>query len=38
VESHSEHIKSKLGYGNAEELKRGARAFLGATVGSPQNP
>src|SRR5437773_634521 len=25
VESHSEHIKLKLGYANAEELKRGAR-------------
>lgn len=28
VESHSEHIKQKLGYANAEELKRGARELL----------
>ena len=29
VETHSEHIKQKLGYANAEELKRGARELLG---------
>lgn len=29
VESHCEHIKLKLGYSNAEELKRGAREILG---------
>ena len=29
VETHSEHIKLKLGYANAEELKRGARELLG---------
>jgi two-component system, NarL family, response regulator NreC len=28
VESHLEHIKLKLGYANAEELKRGARELL----------
>jgi DNA-binding NarL/FixJ family response regulator len=37
VESHSEHIKLKLGYANAEELKRGARELLGATPTQPQN-
>jgi DNA-binding NarL/FixJ family response regulator len=31
VETHSEHIKSKLGYRNAEELRRGARELLSAT-------
>ena len=30
VDTHSEHIKQKLGYANAEELKRGARELLGA--------
>jgi DNA-binding NarL/FixJ family response regulator len=30
VETHAEHIKSKLGYRNAEALKRGARGLLGA--------
>lgn len=30
VESHSEHIKSKLGYADAEALRRGARELLGA--------
>jgi two-component system response regulator NreC len=30
VETHCEHIKQKLGYANAEELKRGARELLGA--------
>jgi two-component system, NarL family, response regulator NreC len=38
VESHSEHIKLKLGYANAEELKRGARELLGTAVGTPQTP
>jgi two-component system, NarL family, response regulator NreC len=38
VESHSEHIKVKLGYANAEELKRGARVLLGPATGSPQSP
>jgi len=38
VETHSEHIKLKLGYANAQELKRGARELLGKAVGSPQSP
>jgi DNA-binding CsgD family transcriptional regulator len=29
VETHCEHIKLKLGYQNAEALKRGARKLLG---------
>jgi len=29
IETHCEHIKEKLGYANAEELKRGARELLG---------
>jgi DNA-binding NarL/FixJ family response regulator len=29
IETHCEHIKQKLGYANAEELKRGARELLG---------
>ena len=33
VESHSEHIKSKLGYANAEELKCAARELLGTASG-----
>ena len=37
VESHSEHIKLKLGYPDAEALKRGARRLLGAVAGSPQS-
>jgi DNA-binding NarL/FixJ family response regulator len=36
VETHCAHIKAKLGYANAEALKRGARALLGATRG-PQD-
>ncbi len=36
IESHCEHIKAKLGYANAEALKRGARELLGTTAGSPQ--
>jgi two-component system response regulator NreC len=35
VETHFEHIKLKLGYANAEALKRGARALLGRAAGSP---
>ena len=38
VETHFEHIKLKLGYSNAEELKRGAREVLGAPADSLQNP
>ena len=30
IQTHCEHIKQKLGYPNAEELKRGARDLLGA--------
>ena len=30
IQTHCEHIKQKLGYANAEELKRGARDLLGA--------
>jgi len=38
VESHCEHIKTKLGYRDAEALHRGARELLG-TAGRPaQNP
>jgi DNA-binding NarL/FixJ family response regulator len=29
IETHCEHIKQKLGYANAEELKAGARTLLG---------
>ena len=29
IETHCEHIKQKLGYSNAEELKRGAQELLG---------
>jgi len=36
VEAHFEHIKLKLGYPNAEALKRGARELLGAAAGSPR--
>jgi len=32
VESHCEHIKSKLGYRNAQALKNGARELLGGAV------
>jgi DNA-binding NarL/FixJ family response regulator len=38
VESHSEHIKLKLGYANAEELKHGARELLGTSTHPAQNP
>jgi DNA-binding NarL/FixJ family response regulator len=33
VESHIDHIKIKLGYANAEALKRGARGLLGSVPG-----
>jgi DNA-binding NarL/FixJ family response regulator len=38
VESHCKHIKEKLGYRDAEELKRGARDLLGTVAGSPPSP
>ena len=38
VETHAEHIKLKLGYHNAEELKRGARKLLGAAQTCQRNP
>jgi DNA-binding NarL/FixJ family response regulator len=38
IESHCEHIKAKLGYANAEALKRGAQELLGTTQTQPQNP
>src|SRR5436190_3242958 len=37
VESHCKHIKEKLGYRDAEELKRGARELLGTVAGSLEN-
>jgi two-component system response regulator NreC len=37
VETHCEHIKLKLGYANAEELKRGARELLGTAQMRQQN-
>ena len=37
VETHSEHIKFKLGYRNAEALRRGARELLGTSQTQPQN-
>jgi len=37
VECHCEHIKLKLGYPNAEALRRGARELLGTAPGSPQS-
>jgi len=36
IQSHCEHIKAKLGYANAEALKRGALEVLGTTAGSAQ--
>jgi two-component system response regulator NreC len=36
VETHCQHIKLKLGYANAEALKRGARELL-STTRTPQN-
>jgi len=38
VETHFEHIKLKLGYPDAEALKRGARELLGKSADSPQCP
>jgi DNA-binding NarL/FixJ family response regulator len=38
IESHCEHIKAKLGYANAETLKRRARELLGISAASPQSP
>jgi two-component system response regulator NreC len=38
VESHCKHIKEKLGYRDAEELRRGAHELLGTAAGSPQSP
>ena len=38
VETHFEHIKVKLGYPNAEGLKRGARELLGTAAGATQRP
>ena len=32
IQSHCEHIKAKLGYANAEALKRGARELLGGHI------
>ena len=37
VETHFEHIKSKLGYADAEALKRGARDLLGTAASSRQS-
>jgi DNA-binding NarL/FixJ family response regulator len=34
IETHCEHIKQKLGYGNAAELKRRAREWFGRPAGS----
>jgi DNA-binding NarL/FixJ family response regulator len=38
IETHCERIKEKLGYGNAEELKRGARELLGTGKVSARRP
>jgi len=38
VEAHAEHIKLKLGYHNAEELKRAARELLGAAQACQRTP
>jgi DNA-binding NarL/FixJ family response regulator len=35
VESHCEHIKTKLGYSDGSALKRGARELLGTAISSP---
>jgi DNA-binding NarL/FixJ family response regulator len=37
IETHCEHIKEKLGYANAEALKRGARELLGTAQTQSQN-
>jgi len=38
IDTHSDHIKQKLGYANSEELKRGARELLGAGAVSARRP
>jgi DNA-binding NarL/FixJ family response regulator len=38
IETHCEHIKQKLGYANAEELKRGAHELLGAGEVAARRP
>ena len=38
IETHCEHIKRKLGYSNAEELKRGAEELLGDKAGGGRHP
>ena len=38
VESHCENIKTKLGYADADALRRGARELLGAAPHSGRNP
>ncbi len=38
IETHSNHIKQKLGYAIAEELKRGARELFGTAARSPRRP
>ena len=38
VESHSQHIKVKLGYPDAEALHRGARELLGTAERPARNP
>jgi DNA-binding NarL/FixJ family response regulator len=38
VESHCEHLKLKLGYPDAEALRRGARELLGTAERPAQNP
>lgn len=37
IESHCEHIKQKLGYANADQLKRAAREFFGTATRRPRN-
>jgi two-component system, NarL family, response regulator NreC len=37
VETHSEHIKLKLGYRNADALRRGARELLGSVQSRPNS-
>ena len=38
IQTHCEHIKQKLGYANAEELKRGAHDLLGADQIGARHP
>jgi len=38
IQTHCEHIKQKLGYANAEELKRGAHDLLGAGQVGARHP